>query len=62
MQEKYTFDIQEIPLPESIQDSYQKYTKADITKLRTVGEYKNTFSSIRDGMLKYMSHWESRTL
>tara|TARA_A100001515_G_scaffold144052_1_gene146946 strand:- start:2799 stop:3719 length:921 start_codon:yes stop_codon:yes gene_type:complete len=57
MKEKYNFETNEIPLPESIKDSYQKYTRADTSKLRNIGKYTSKFLSIEEGMRKYMSHW-----
>lgn len=46
-------EIQYIPFPESLKDSYQSFTKANLDKLRAVGcEYQ--FKSVAEGVRLYM--------
>jgi len=45
--------IEEIPFPESLKGKYQKYTQADIEKLRS-GGYEGTFMSLEAGVNAYL--------
>lgn len=42
--------IVNIPMPESIREFYQSFTKADLENLRNVGGYTNKFLSLNDGL------------
>jgi len=45
--------IEYIPFPDELKGKYQTYTAADITNLRNCG-YKNTFTSLEEGIKKYL--------
>lgn len=60
MKTHYNFDIIEIPMPENIKSSYQRFTKADTNKLNTVGQYTKPFLSLNEGMKKYMQYWKQQ--
>lgn len=45
--------IKEIPFPESLVGKYQKYTQADVEKLRSAG-YEGEFMSLEDGVNAYL--------
>lgn len=42
-----------IEMPESLQDRYQYYTQADVSKLRKAG-YRSDFTSLEDGIARYV--------
>lgn len=42
------------PMPESIRNQYQYYTKADLTKLRSQGGYQDSFYSLEEGVEDYI--------
>ncbi len=44
--------IEYVPLPDSLKNQYQHYTKADITKLRDKADYHRPFTSLEDGIEK----------
>lgn len=46
-------EIEYIPFPESLINSYQSFTQADLTALRQVG-YQQEFTGIEDGVKKYL--------
>jgi ADP-L-glycero-D-manno-heptose 6-epimerase len=46
--------IQEVPFPEALAGKYQKYTKADIEKLRSAG-YEGSFTSLEEGVNAYLN-------
>jgi ADP-L-glycero-D-manno-heptose 6-epimerase len=46
-------EIRYIPFPEKLEASYQSYTEADISALRSVG-YDAPFSDLREGVRKYL--------
>ncbi len=46
-------EIKYIPFPDNLKDSYQSFTEADITKLRSAG-YDKKFTSIKKGVHAYM--------
>jgi ADP-L-glycero-D-manno-heptose 6-epimerase len=46
------------PMPETLQDKYQYYTCADITKLRQAG-FSQAFTSIEDGINEYVQNYLS---
>jgi ADP-L-glycero-D-manno-heptose 6-epimerase len=60
MKAHYDFDIIEIPMPENIISSYQRFTKADTNKLNTIGQYTKPFLGLNDGMKKYVEYWEQQ--
>jgi ADP-L-glycero-D-manno-heptose 6-epimerase len=45
--------VSEIPFPESLVGKYQKYTQADVDKLRSAG-YDGEFMSLEDGVNAYL--------
>ena len=45
-----------IDTPEDIRDTYQYFTEADLSKLRTVG-YNEEFTSLEDGIEDYVSNY-----
>ncbi|ADD68615.1 ADP-L-glycero-D-manno-heptose-6-epimerase [Denitrovibrio acetiphilus DSM 12809] len=45
--------VSEIPFPESLVGKYQKYTQADVDKLRSAG-YEGEFMSLEDGVNAYL--------
>jgi ADP-L-glycero-D-manno-heptose 6-epimerase len=45
--------IEFIPTPENIRDTYQYFTQAEITKLRSAG-YQKEFTSLEDGVKEYV--------
>ena len=49
----YEFDIIEKEMPEGLTEKYQKYTKADLTKLKEAG-YKFPFMTLKQGIEKYI--------
>ena len=53
----YKFDIIEKEMPEGLKEKYQKYTKADLTKLKEVG-YKFPFMTLKQGIEKYIQTLE----
>jgi ADP-L-glycero-D-manno-heptose 6-epimerase len=48
--------IEYIEMPATMQDKYQYYTQADITKLRSAG-YKNIFTSLERGVDTYVKNF-----
>lgn len=46
--------INYIPFPDSLKESYQSFTEANLAKLRSVG-YKQEFSSLKDGVNSYLN-------
>jgi ADP-L-glycero-D-manno-heptose 6-epimerase len=46
--------ISYVELPDSLKESYQYFTEADLTKLRSVG-YKDEFTSLEDGVAETMA-------
>ena len=59
MSEYYNFKIKEIPIPPQVIDQYQKFTRADLDKLRTVGKYNKPFISLSGGIEKYVDFWST---
>jgi ADP-L-glycero-D-manno-heptose 6-epimerase len=59
MSEYYNFKIKEIPVPPQVIDRYQKFTRADLNKLRTVGKYNKPFISLSGGIKKYVDFWST---
>jgi len=51
--------IEYIPFPDHLKDSYQSFTEADISKLRKAG-YDKPFKSVQDGVAEYMN-WLHRS-
>ncbi|MBS1736818.1 MAG: hypothetical protein JSS98_09495 [Bacteroidetes bacterium] len=49
-------DIRFIDMPETLQDRYQYFTQADMTKLREAGYYK-PFTSLEDGVDDYVKSY-----
>jgi ADP-L-glycero-D-manno-heptose 6-epimerase len=45
--------IETIPFPEHLKGSYQEYTQADLTKLRSVG-CQHKFKTVAEGVAEYM--------
>ena len=56
---KFNGGIDYIKFPEELKGSYQNYTKANINKLRSIG-YKKRFSSLEQGVLKYIDWLENK--
>lgn len=50
--------IEFIPFPEKLSGKYQKFTKADITLLKNAG-YKDKFTSLEEGIVKYINYLEN---
>ncbi|KEY90272.1 ADP-L-glycero-D-manno-heptose-6-epimerase [Candidatus Photodesmus katoptron] len=46
-------EIETIPFPEHLKDSYQSFTEANLTKLRSIG-CKHKFKTVKEGILEYM--------
>jgi ADP-L-glycero-D-manno-heptose 6-epimerase len=49
-------NIQYVPIPEDIRNTYQYFTEANMLKLQSIG-YKNDFTSIEDGVKDYVIHY-----
>lgn len=49
-------DIDFIPTPEDIRDTYQYYTEADMTKLLAAG-YNHPFTSLEEGVKEYVQNY-----
>ena len=49
--------IEYIEFPEKLRDAYQRFTQADITKLRKVG-YEEEFLSVQEGVFRYLNSLE----
>jgi len=52
--------IHYMDMPESLQEKYQYYTQADISKLRAAG-YTKPFTELEDGITKYVKNYLSKT-
>ena len=50
--------IEYVPFPENLRDSYQSFTEADITKLREAG-FSQEFKSLEEGMKLYVDFLKS---
>ncbi|MDR2104361.1 MAG: ADP-glyceromanno-heptose 6-epimerase [Deferribacteraceae bacterium] len=46
--------LEYIPFPEELKGKYQKFTQADLKKLRETAGYKNPFTSVNEGVREYM--------
>ena len=46
-----------IEMPEALKNQYQYYTKADLTKLREIGGYKEKFTSLEEGVRDYYTNY-----
>ncbi|OHD15145.1 MAG: ADP-glyceromanno-heptose 6-epimerase [Spirochaetes bacterium GWC1_27_15] len=46
--------IESVPFPQELKGKYQAFTQADLTSLRTKGNYKEDFVSLKDGVTKYV--------
>lgn len=55
----YDFKIKEVPVPPQVASQYQKFTRADLDKLRTVGKYNKPFISLSGGIKKYVDFWNT---
>jgi ADP-L-glycero-D-manno-heptose 6-epimerase len=53
----YDFDIVEIPMPAGLKDRYQEYTQADVSRLASIGGYKEDFCTLEEGIAKYVEYW-----
>lgn len=60
MSQYYQFDIEEIEMPLKLRDKYQKYTRADTDKLRTVAGYTEPFLSLHGGISEYVRFWAAQ--
>lgn len=49
-------NIQYVPIPEDIRNTYQYFTEANMLKLQSIG-YKKDFTSIEDGVKDYVIHY-----
>ncbi|UTV27906.1 ADP-glyceromanno-heptose 6-epimerase [Photobacterium atrarenae] len=47
-------EVEEIPFPEHLKGRYQKFTQADLTKVRAAG-YPHEFKSVAEGVAEYMA-------
>ncbi|PSW19280.1 ADP-glyceromanno-heptose 6-epimerase [Photobacterium sanctipauli] len=47
-------EVEEIPFPEHLKGRYQKFTQADLTKVRAAG-YPEAFKSVAEGVAEYMA-------
>ena len=47
-------NIEYVPMPESIRDSYQYFTESSVDNLRRAG-YNGGFTSIEDGVKRYVT-------
>ncbi|ELR63993.1 ADP-L-glycero-D-manno-heptose-6-epimerase [Photobacterium marinum] len=47
-------EVEEIPFPEHLKGRYQKFTQADLTKVRAAG-YDKPFKSVAEGVAEYMA-------
>jgi ADP-L-glycero-D-manno-heptose 6-epimerase len=59
--QKMTIGVEYIPFPEAFRGSYQNYTQADISGLRSVGYHRN-FHCVKDGVSKYLNWLNSDLL
>jgi len=50
------FNVEYIPMPVEIQDKYQYWTEADLTKLRKIG-YKEEFTELEDAVSDYVKNY-----
>lgn len=50
------FNVEYIPMPVEIQDKYQYWTEADLTKLRKIG-YKEEFTELEDAVSDYVKNF-----
>ena len=48
--------IEYIPIPEDIRDTYQYFTEANMSKLRTIG-YERSFTDIEEGVKDYVQNY-----
>ena len=48
--------IEYIEMPSDLRNQYQNYTRADISKLRSVG-YKKEFSNIKNAVSRYITNY-----
>ena len=53
----YKFEVEEIEMPKVLKGKYQKFTQANLNKLAYVGKYRKDFSSLEEGIKKYVSFW-----
>lgn len=60
MSKYYDFNIKEIPMPPHLTDKYQKFTRADLDKLRNLGKYDKPFISLSGGIKKYVDFWNEQ--
>jgi len=51
-------DVEYMPFPEALKGKYQKFTQADLTKLRNAG-YDKSFMNVNTGVKKYAQILES---
>ncbi|KLV07450.1 ADP-L-glycero-D-manno-heptose-6-epimerase [Photobacterium aquae] len=47
-------EVEEIPFPEHLKGRYQKFTQADLTKVRAAG-YQEPFKTVAEGVAEYMA-------
>jgi ADP-L-glycero-D-manno-heptose 6-epimerase len=52
--------LEYVPFPEELKGKYQKFTQADLRKLRETAGYKSPFSSVKEGVKKYIEVLESQ--
>lgn len=50
-------DIEWIDMPQQLINQYQYFTEANLTKLRTAGNYLDPFSSLEDGIFDYINNY-----
>tara|TARA_Y100000593_G_scaffold95019_1_gene198416 strand:- start:18130 stop:19041 length:912 start_codon:yes stop_codon:yes gene_type:complete len=59
LQTHYDFEIEEIEMPEGLEEKYQKYTCANTANLINVGGYNKGFSTLEEGIGTYVNFLES---
>ena len=47
-------------MPDSLQEKYQKYTKASLARLRDVGKYDHDFLTLEEGIGRYVEYWQGK--
>ena len=57
MKKQFQFETIEVPMPDSIVSSYQKFTKSDNNKLVSIGQYQEPFCSLQEGIDRYIDYW-----
>lgn len=56
----FNFSTKEIKMPDHLKDKYQKYTKSNNEKLKTIGKYKKSFLTLEEGIENNVKYWEQQ--